>query len=152
MTPIVALRVVDVARSIVEKVAPKQADEFDFVAREYSRAAARRARRPSNEPTASVNDFGQAVLGMVALGVTTDICEHLLTAVAKNAAKSGKDWLHRWRGKGKITLETEVPRLPAEQVKIIRQRAEEAAVKQGLAAEQAEALASALVDSWPGSQ
>lgn len=152
MTPIVALRVVDVARNIVEKVAPQQADEFDFVAREYSRAAARRARRPSNEPTASVNDIGQAVLTAVALGVTTDICEHLLTAAAKNAAKSTKGWLHRRFSKAKITLETEVPGLPAEQIERIRQRAEETAVEHGLPADQAKALAKALVQSWPGSQ
>lgn len=148
MTPIGALRIVDIARSIVREVAPEQVAEFDFVAREFSPVAVRRACRPSNEPTASVTDLGQTVLGMVALGVTTDVCRYLIIESAKNAAKSGGGWFRRRFGRGKITLETEVPGLPAEQVELIRQRAVVAAVGYGLAADQAEALGLALVRSW----
>lgn len=140
------------ARSIVKKVEPEQADEVVIVAEKYRRAAARRARRPSDEPTASVTDVGQTVLAAVALGMTTDICEYLLIAGAKKAAKSSKDWLRRQFGKKKIIPETEVPQLSDEQRELIRQQAVAAAVKQGLAAEQAKELAEALVDSWPRSK
>lgn len=152
MTPIGVIRVVDVARGIVERVAPEQVSEVDVVARVFSRAAVRRARRPSNEPTASAAEVGQVVLAAVALDVTVDICEALLIAAAENAAKSGKDWLHRHFGKKKITPETEVPLLPAEQAELIRKHAVTAAIEHGLATERAGELAGALVASWPGSQ
>ncbi len=136
------------ARSIVGEVAPEQVAEFDFLVREFSPVAARWACRPSNEPTASVTDLGQAVLGMVALGVTTDVCKYLVIESAKNAAKSGGSWFRRWFGRAKVTLETEVPGLPTEQVEPIRQRAVAAVVAHGLAADQAEELGLALVRSW----
>jgi hypothetical protein len=60
--------IADVARDIVREVAPEQLAEFDFVAQRYASApeVARRSRRPSNEPTASILDFGGEALTAVA--------------------------------------------------------------------------------------
>ncbi len=126
-------------------VAPEQEVEFDFVARAYSPRAERIARGSSNEPTASVADLGEMVLSTVALGVTTDVCKYLVVA----AAKSGRTQLSRVLKRQKVTLETEVPELPAAQVELVRRRAVAAAIEHGLAADQAEEFGAALVKSWP---
>jgi len=152
VTSVEVIRVVDVARGIVEQMEPEQVGEVEPVARVFSRAVVRRARRPSNEPTASAIDVGQAVLAAVALDVTVDICEDLVITVGENAVKSGKDWLHRRRGKKKITPETPVRVLSDEQVELIRKDAVAAAIAHGLTPERAEKFADALVASWPRSK
>ena len=144
--------VADVARDVVRQVAPEQLAEFDFVARRCANdpAAARRARRPSNEPTASILDYGGEALTAVVVGLTSDITKDLIKQGVRRARRA--PWIRRLTGRGEIDLDEPVPPLPADQLEAVHAQVVAAVLAGGGNAELAGAVSAALTRSWPQSQ
>jgi hypothetical protein len=143
----------EVAREIVGEVAPDQVGEFAFVAQRYAQApgAAERAGRPSNEPTASMIDLGGHALGVIALGVTTDVCKDLLVHGVKQARQGGWGRLRRLFRRDRPELDRPVPPLTEEQAPVVHQQVRSAVLATGADAALADSVATALVRSWPRS-
>jgi hypothetical protein len=145
--------IADVARDIVREVAPEQLAEFDFVAQRYASApeVARRSRRPSNEPTASILDFGGEALTAVAIGPTTDIAKDLIKLGVRQARRRGSSWLRKVLSQDEIDLDEPVPALASEQVDLVHAKVVAAVLAGGGSAELASSVSAALVRSWPRS-
>src|SRR5262249_16790206 len=127
-----------------------EAASFALVAQAYQSnpAAAKRARRRRNEPTASGWSIAGQTVTTLVCAVGIDICKDLVIAGAKAVGRRQSKRLGRLFRRNKVGLAGVGPPIRADQVERVRRVALASAKRNGASANDAATIATALVGRW----
>ncbi|WP_371626033.1 hypothetical protein OG245_27135 [Streptomyces sp. NBC_01116] len=138
----------ELARGVVQRIAPHEISRFPSVARTFHAASGRQVRRAArrNEPLGIGADGVTTMLSLAVLYIVAKLADSVLEEAATSLAGRMRAWAGRVFRRGSPSLEGEAEWMPGpEQLATIRVVAGSEARRLGLTAEQAELVAAGIV-------
>lgn len=138
----------ELARGVVQRIAPDEIPQFLSVARSFHAASGRQVRRAArrNEPLGIGADGVTTMLSLAVLYIVSKLADSVLAEAATSLTGRMRGWLGRVVRRGRPSLEGEAEWVPGpEQLATIRVVAGRKARRLGLTAEQAELVADGIV-------